>query len=355
MGWAGRSGLTLLLVAMSAIATIHSNQAVQPGDPIVLRSPATGAVTFLSFLPDGRLFFATPTTGFLSSADRAGKPITIPFGSDVNPLSKAFSPPHSLIALNASDGVTARILLLNVETKRIRTLRPTVHGAGGANLAVSGDGSQLVSAQVQDGQLFIERWGLPDGRSLANFSFASVVSPSGHLAISPRGELIAVGTHRRTREDPFPAGPVGAILICRATGQLLARIATDDIPRGLAFSADDRRLYAGSAADANVHEYDAESGAELRVLSTANQGRSGNTGGRGAAGSTSAMTMSFDGARLATASTSDTRVRVWDPAAGAVLRTLSADSPIYSIAFDAKRGRIAAGTQSGAIYIWRVD
>jgi WD40 repeat protein len=337
------SGAVLLGAAVSGCGHgAPAGGSAVPPRPLAMTG---GAVTLIGFNADGsRLVSATPRSLTVWNAKKATVVSRRDFGSDLNPLSRALTPDGRLLACNyGKTGVggnrQSETRLLDLQTGRSVVLAPTV--ALGGNLATTQDGRMLVRVSVDAARsrLEVQWWSLPSGRRLEAGVIELRCSPSGNMAISPKGDRFAIGTHQRTRDDPFPPDPVGAILICdRATSRVVRTIPMRDIPRAMTFSADGVHLLCGRDDTGQVLVYDVESGKQV-----------GNFGNH--AGAVQMMALTRDGTRLATASPRGRAAYVWDVASHTLLKTIELESPPYSLAFDARGTRLAVGTQNGAITI----
>jgi WD40 repeat protein len=304
-----------------------------------------GAITLVGFAANGsRLVSATPRALAIWDAKKGTVVSKLDFDSGLNPLSRALTPDGRLLASNyvvsgAGSGRPNQTRLQDLKSGRTIELAPLVP-VGGA-LATSPDGRMLVRVAGDLGRsnIAVQWWSLPGGQPREAGVIGLAASPSGNVAISPKGDRFAIGTHQRTRENPDPPDPVGSVLICdRATSKVLRSIPMRDIPRAMAFAADGAHLFCGRDDTGQVLVYDVDSGKQV-----------GNFGNH--AGAVLKMVITPDGARLATASPRERAAYVWDAATHALLKTVPLESPAYSLAFDAGGRRLAVGTQSGAIVI----
>ena len=335
------SGAILISLAVSGCG--HGPATVAPQRPLAMTG---GAVTLLGFNADGsRLVSATPRALAVWDAKKGTVVSTRDFGSDLNPLSRALTPDGRLLACNyvmpgaRIGGRTSQTRLLDLESGPTIVLSPFFFGSG--DVATSPDGRMLVRVAVDRsrGNIAVQWWSLPEGQPLDAGVIGLEASPSGDVAISPKGDRFAIGTHQRTREHPSPPDPVGSVLICnRATSKVLRTIPMPDIPRAMAFAADGVHLFCGRDDTGQVLVYDVDSGQQV--------GAFGNH-----AGAVLTMAITPDGARLATASPRERAAYVWDAATHALVKTVPLETPPYSLAFDAGGRRLAVGTQNGTITI----
>lgn len=337
------SGAVLLCAALSGCVGRPSTDAsMLPPRPLAMTG---GAVTLVGFNGDGsRLVSATPAAAAVWDTKTASIVWKRDPSRDLLSLSRKLTPDGRLLAYNyffsgTGDSRQSETRLFDFKAGRSIALAPAF--SGGGDLAITADGRTLVRAAVDTARSHIEVqwWSLPSGRRLEAGVIEVRCSPSGNMAISPKGDRIAIGTHQRTREDPFPPDPVGAILICeRATTRVVRTIPMRDIPRAMAFSADGVHLLCGRDDTGQVLVYDVESGKQV-----------GNFGNH--AGAVDRMALTPDRARLATASPRGKAAYVWDVTSHALLKTIELGSPPYSLAFDARGKRLAVGNQNGAITI----
>jgi len=282
-------------------------------------------------------------------------------GTTFGPFSE-FSPDGRYVAVDrpAHNGAFETVLL-EVDSGRLaHRFGDTLHTDSLGTLAVSSDGRRLlrVSNDTTSRTMSIRWWDLTTGRLEASAEFPEMDNPSGFVAISPRGDRYAVGTHRRSRANPYPYGPIGRILILDAfTNQIVNTIETEDIPRAMAFSPDGSQLFWGTDEDSFVH-FLAETwdgfetgsfGPESHINPNANLSRGGGMG------TVSLMAMVSDGSRLATASRRESLVRVWDPDTGALLRTIQLPALPTSLATDAEGRQFAAGLANGQVFVGNLD
>jgi WD40 repeat protein len=337
------SEMVLLCIAVSGCGHGSSTGAAAlPPRPLAMTG---GAVTLVGFNGDGsRLVSATPRAAAVWNAKKASILSTRDFSRDLNPLSRALTPDGRLLACNYGTtgnegGRQSETRLLDLQSGRSVALVPVFTGPG--DLAISADGRALVRVAVDTvrGRIDVQWWSLPSGRRLEAGTIEVRCSPSGNVAISPSGDRFAIGTHQRTREDPNPPDPVGAILICeRATSRVVRTIPMRDIPRAMAFAADGVHLLCGRDDTGQVLVYDVESGKQV-----------GNFGNH--QGAVLKMAVTPDRTRLATMSPRGKTAYIWDVASHALLQTIELDSPPYSLAFAPGGQRLAVGTQSGAIAV----
>jgi WD40 repeat protein len=313
--------------------------------PKVLQVGA-GAVTLVGFAVNrGHLVTALPRLLVVWDIDKESIARTEDFGPGINPLSRAHSPNGRQLAFNfvtaMPDGNNQYdTRLVDVESGETIVLQPFATNSSG-ELAINPKGTNLMRASwdISKGEVTVQWWRLPSGLPLRAGKIENADSPSGTLAISPKGDRMAIGIHRRTRENPNPPSPVGSILICDgATMKVLLRIPTPNIPRGMVFSSNGLQLFSGMDGDDRIHVWNVKTGRETVAF--------GNHGGP-----VQLIRLSPDGRWLAAASHRGTFVQIWDSTRHALLHTVMLEVPPYSLAISPSGRNVAIGMQNGAVWI----
>ncbi len=121
----------------------------------------------------------------------------------------------------------------------------------------------------------------------------------------------------------------------------------DGIAIVVAFSADGKRLFAGSDETGIAIAWEIASGTELFRFS-------GPVSGQGSVIGVDAIAVSPDGNQLATGEF-DTPVRLWDAATGKLMLTFFGhSSQVVSVAFSADGKTLASASEDGTIKLWDV-
>lgn len=278
-----------------------------------------------------------------------------------------WSPDSALLAISTIHGSGI------FDVQRLLKLRPLISDVTPTSLALSPDGSRLVTGGrdiPQSPQDTVTIWRVSDGSKLQTMIGHSQWVNA--VAYSPTGEFVASGSDDQTvrlwrveegTEALVLRGHTESVVTVAFSpdGQLLASGALDgkvalwrvgdgeqlmQLPQvelgvtSLAFSPDGITLAAGSA-DGVVRLFAAGSGAPLGEL-TGNER------------SVSDLDFSPDGALLVSAG-QDHSLRFWQVATGTQLQVLAAhNQPVLGVGFSPDGRYVASGSLDGSVKIWGV-
>src|SRR5579875_246150 len=356
------------------IAAIIGWKVARAGRPMAFLSGLTGALAV--------------TVVLAHAAERRYIPAYVRTISESGPIySVAFSPDSSTVATAMGRNEDQRLIPgeLNLYDTVEGTLDRSITGIGSVTaVAYSPDGKLL--ANGTDAVLLNGIVRLRDAHSyLTRGELNGFQGDVSALAFSHDSERLAVGTRARTvdvwavhrlypvAQIPAPGEVFG---VAFSNDNRLVAIASGSVTSGLpghvciydlstarflwnhrahgaqalsvAFSPDDKMLYSAGVDNA-IRVWDAHTGKLLRMISADD------------AGGLNAVALSPDGTKAVTGST-DGVVRLWDMRTGQVLYRFAPpagtsqeeDAVINAVSY-APNGRfIAAGTQGGTLYIWRV-
>ncbi len=197
------------------------------------------------------------------------------------------------------------------------------------SLAVSGDGSMLVSGQAK-GTLLV--WDLKTGAVKATLSGHQ--GRAAAVALTPDGKLaLSGGIDQTVRIWDIQTGKQRSMLSGHGQGVY-----------GIAVSPDGKLVVSGSG-DRTIKVWDIATGRDLRTLSGHN-------------GTIYALEISPDGRAIASASLDGT-AKLWNLATGDLITTFREDNaslysvPLYSIAFVGNE-RLLTGARDGSIRLWEI-
>jgi WD40 repeat protein len=334
----------------------------QPNQPISLTNAdqvvqlarwGKGTVNQVIFSPDGRLLAVASSLGiYLYDAETLAEIRFIKTDAWVE--SVAFSPDGRLLASGSDNGT---VKLWDVETgQEVRTLRG--HTEWVNSVAFSPDGRLLASGSADQ---TIKLWDVATGQEVRTLRGHTWTVAS--VAFSPDGRLLASGSDDGTVKlwDVASGKQVrtglGGIATFSPNGHLLASIAWDGIVRvrdiesgqvvrnmghgasgeSLAFSPDGRLLASGSSWNDTVKLWDVANGQELRTLS----GHS--------------VVFSPDG-RLLAFVTNDGTVSLWDVEAAQEVRTLRGHTnAVRSVTFSLDGRLLASASGDHTVKLWDVE
>jgi WD40 repeat protein/serine/threonine protein kinase len=282
----------------------------------------TGAISALSYRPDGKRLASASVDGTVRVWDLATGAEVVRFGDHGEPvLCVAYSPDGRRIA---SWGVDTNIRVWDADTGE-QQMQLAGHWHRVIGLVFHKDGRHLVSVG-SDGRRF---WDLQT-RQLEQ-TFRGVNSAAFMATFSPDGDrVVFAGVDKTVQVWDWPSGQ-----------EVLALRGHTDVVMAVAFSADGRRLFSASA-DGTIRVWDGTplaQGAPLwdRPL----QGHEGPVFG---------LAFSPDGRSLATGALDGT-ARLWDVAARKLVHTLPGQD-VPSVAFHAGGRRLTTVATDGTLAQW---
>jgi WD40 repeat protein/transcriptional regulator with XRE-family HTH domain len=200
------------------------------------------------------------------------------------------------------------------------------------SLVFSPDGTVLAAGSA-DG--LIHRWRLSD--SAAALVLPSLTGAEGYVqsvAFSPDGRRISAGTSR---------GDVDAWDLTRpAVPAIVEHTTADQAIFSVAYSPDGHVLAAGGQSG-TILRWNVSDPNAPRALAPLS----------GFSSWVNSVAFSSDGSMVAGGS-SDDSVRIWDTGTGALLRTLTAPSPVTSVGFVHGGTELVGATNNGAALVWPV-
>ncbi len=208
------------------------------------------------------------------------------------------------------------------------------HSAILKGVAFTRDGRYIVSA---GNDKVIRIWDWRKGETVRRIRGDVGQGPEGKIyamALSPDGKLVAVGGWMRNN---------GVRLFDFGTGDLVATLAgITGATNSVAFSADSKRLIAGSGAGDAAIIWNVETREIVHRL-------------QGHQGEIYAVGFTPDGQRAVTGSY-DRTLALWDVSTGELLSKLEAHKEkVHALAINSKDGTIASGSYDGEIRLWNVS
>ncbi|MFZ5857937.1 MAG: WD40 repeat domain-containing protein [Chloroflexota bacterium] len=276
-------------------------------------------INAIVFTLDGRQLIAGASSGiYFFNADTLSKDAYIPTGQWARSL--AIQPGGGILAAGIFDQTARTWSLPNAQPLRVFE----GHEGWVRSVAFTPDGGSLITVADDD---TVRIWEVGTGSLLStieNLTGARV------LAVSPDGEMLAVGLQNKTIE-----------LRRLPDGELLQTLSGhNDWVRSLAFSPDGQKLASG-AFDATACLWDVPSGTLEHTL-------------LGHQSSVLGVAFSPDGKTLATGSV-DRTVRLWDVMTGAPAKVLVGHiNFVYSVAFSPDGRVVASGAGDNTIRLWNV-
>ncbi|MFC7984212.1 protein kinase [Streptomyces sp. NPDC057336] len=315
-----------------------------------------GAVLDVAFAPDGEHAAAVDGTGALHTWNwKTGRPRSAPRKLTAAGLAVAYTPDGTRVA-GAQDGT------ITVDRPRGE---PTTLTLGGAHLtggvALSADGSLLAAAgsghpnadtgtdsgggTTAAGRVYV--WALATGKRLAVLPLET--GPASAVAFSPDGTRLLAVSSGTTLDAPGGADQKGdkpVTLSTWHTTDLGARPAvtglSDDVTDAV-YTPDGESVVTASVAG-TIDLRDATTGKLRRTFGEHPS-------------AVRALAMSPDGTTLATATTDDAAVRLWDLADGTLTARLTSGSgfEVNALAFAPDGTALARGGTDATVALWRLD
>ncbi len=330
---------SLLATGSKDMVRLWEIATAQPHGPPLTGYVYSHTVTWMAFSPDGSLL-ATVGRDIRGKKEmvRLWNPATGQLVATLTGLGRqlsvmAFSPDGSLLATGSADG---RVQLWNPATGQLVT-KLTAHASspkGGVTaVAFSPDGSQLATAGLDKHRETVRLWNPATGQLVATLTGRAnqmpplwASPPVTAVAFAPDGSLLAVV--RIGKEDMVRLWNPASRQVATLTGH------TDGV-RALAFAPDGSLLATGSK-DTTVRLWNPASGQLMTILTgwpDALHAVPSVIGRRTHTGGVTAVAFAPDGSLLATAgrdaaplSSADSdegTVRLWNPASGQLMTTLT--------------------------------
>jgi WD40 repeat protein len=279
----------------------------------------------VAFSPDGTQLVSGGGrgAGLMLWDARTGQAVGSFSGENMTPSAVAFSPDGKLIA---ASGLTRRIALYDpVSRTAIRYLDG--HKDSVYRFAFSPD-SKLLASGDGDGVLLL--WDLSS--TAPPRTLASHHPSTGELAFSPDG---------RSLVSPNDGGLISMwdVATGKKTRQSAPGFATSI--HGLAYAADGKTLVSGETLTDGTDAVVVRDASNLKVLRTL----------RGHGMHANAVRTTRGG--LVVSASGDGTMRVWNSAAGGLVRTISIGSPLWSMALSADGRLVAAAGRGRKVHLFR--
>ncbi|HWG41350.1 MAG TPA: WD40 repeat domain-containing protein [Gemmataceae bacterium] len=207
-------------------------------------------------------------------------------------------------------------------------------------MAISPDGKVVATAQGSS----VHLWDAASGKFLRRLTAPHSARGAYTIAFSPDGRKIAVMDHLGLDSVVWEVDKANLLFATHIEGR---RSAHHLVMARIVFSPDSKTLYTGN--DQTVHGWDVATGKETACFQ---HGKPNET-------RTNILIFSRDGKRFATASDSQSEIRLWDLHAGKRLHVLDSGAlrtrrGVRSAAFSSDGRLLATGGADGKVRLWNV-